>query len=73
MRCGVQVSEEELEEYIAHQRQAGHKLPGISSPHPKPQVGLGVAAHCTAHIHIHIQQPGIAFGPTSEPRTPCMI
>ncbi|KAL3160143.1 hypothetical protein ABBQ32_010912 [Trebouxia sp. C0010 RCD-2024] len=32
-----QVSEEELEEYIAHQRQAGHKLPGISSPHPKPQ------------------------------------
>lgn len=69
----VQVSEEELEEYIARQRQAGHKLPGVTSSHPKPQVGFGVPARCAAHLHIHVQQPRIAFESTFDSCTPCMI
>jgi len=34
----VQVTEEDLEQYISSQRLVGNKLPGITPPHSKAQV-----------------------------------
>lgn len=45
----MQVSEEELEQYIASQQQAGQKLPGITLAHTKPQVGYGLSGQTTHH------------------------
>ena len=36
----MQVSEDELQQYIASQQQAGHKLPGITPSLSKPQVSF---------------------------------
>ena len=47
----MQVSEEELAEYIASQQQAGHTLPGITLSHSKPQVSRGVSQHNPAALH----------------------
>ena len=47
----MQVSEEELAQYIASQQQAGHTLPGITPSHSKPKVSCGVLQHTHATLH----------------------
>ena len=47
----MQVSEEELAQYIASQQQAGHTLPGITLSRSKPQVSCAVLQHTPAALH----------------------